>query len=550
GVFDFVHRDPTSRAPFSSMSELEPPTYYLRAGGYRLPLDSGETRLLREGEPFWSVLARHGVPSVISRMPTDFPPHESAHHALSGMGTPDMMGGFGTFQFFTSDPEKATRPDPSGGMIHALTLEPGATRIETALEGPTNTLKLEPEPSTVAMVVELDAPRRVARVQLGAETVVIKVGEWSDWIPLEFELVPGFKSAAGMARLYLKSIEPSFELYVSPINVDPAAPELPITAPESYATELYEALGRFYTQGMAEETKGLSAHLLSRGEFVRQAKHVMNESVEMYEHEYARFDEGLLFFYFSSVDQAGHMLYGDHSDKLLWFYQRVDEVVGWTLDQMEDDTTLIVMSDHGFARFDYEVNLNTWLVREGFMAVDDPWRASEEPGFVGVDWSRTRAYAIGLNAIYLNLEGRERGGVVSAEEQGAVLDELERELLKFQDHLRGKPIVRRVYRPAKEFPGENLRYAPDLIVGFNPGYRMGSDAGLGALQREVLRPNRDEWIADHCMAHDRVPGVLLSNRPLARENPQLADIPVTVLARFGVPAPEQMIGKDALTRAR
>ena len=107
-----------------------------------------------------------------------------------------------------------------------------------------------------------------------------------------------------MARLYLKSIEPSFELYVSPINVDPAAPELPITAPESYATELYEALGRFYTQGMAEETKGLSAHLLSRGEFVRQAKHVMNESVEMYEHEYARFDEGLLFFYFSSVDQA------------------------------------------------------------------------------------------------------------------------------------------------------------------------------------------------------------------------------------------------------
>ena len=136
--------------------------------------------------------------------------------------------------------------------------------------------------------------------------------------------------------------------------------------------------------------------------------------------------------------------------------------------------------------------------------------------------------------------------MVGEDEVADLLTEIEDGLLQIRDPMNDKAIVQRVYRPEEIYSGENLAYSPDLVIGFTPGYRMGPDAGLGAVYQKIVRDNHDEWIGDHCMVHTEVPGVLLSNRSITKEAPSLVDVPVTVLSLFGVPIPEQMTGSNAL----
>jgi predicted AlkP superfamily phosphohydrolase/phosphomutase len=205
--------------------------------------------------------------------------------------------------------------------------------------------------------------------------------------------------------------------------------------------------------------------------------------------------------------------------------------------------TLMVISDHGFAHFDRSVHLNTWLMQEGFLALDDPANVGDDEAFQHVDWSRTQAYALGLNGVYLNLEGRERGGIVSAAEKQEVLDHIAKRLLAFRDSAGGQSVVGKVYFPETAFRGRNLKYSPDLFVGFHRRYRASWQTALGAVPKTTLEDNTQAWIGDHCMASDEVPGVLLSNRKVRAAEPQLYDITATILNEFGVRNTEGMIGQ-------
>ncbi|MCA9715823.1 MAG: alkaline phosphatase family protein, partial [Myxococcales bacterium] len=551
GVFDFVHRRPETRAPFSSMAEVTPTSWTLNLGDYSIPLRGGDTVPLRKGQAFWELLTDRGVEARILRMPTDFPPLESSTAALAGMGAPDMLGTFGTFQYFTDDPDEYLRAEVSGGEVQQVTLRRGA--FQAALRGPVNGMRKDAPRVEIPMRVDVERARpghRAARIQLGDEVVVLREGEWSRWVPLEFELIPTLKSGTGIVRLYLRELAPHFKLYVSPINIDPVSPEVRVSNPSDYAAELAAAVGRFYTQGMAEETKGLSAHLLTREEFAEQAHEVFDETIAMYEHVFAGWDAGFLFYYFSTTDQAAHMLWGEHEDMLVPIYEKADAVVGWTLERLGPDDTLMVISDHGFARFDREVHLNRWLMDEGLLALDDPQNVSETPGFLHVDWSQTQVYAMGLNGLYLNRVGREREGVVTEDEIAAIEARLEQRLLALRDPETGAQVVERLYRPREYFAGDEFEFAPDYLVGFAPPYRMSSATGLGAVPAAVIEDNEDEWIGDHCMAHERVPGVLFTNRLLLDKSdgsgPRLHDIPVTVLSAYGVPPPEGMVGEPVI----
>lgn len=545
GVFDFVHRDPATIHPFSSMAEAIPPSRTLEIGDLVIPLDGGETIPLRKGQAFWELLREQGVGARILRMPTDYPPEPSSIGALSGMGTPDMLGSFGTFQFITDDPDEFRRATVSGGEIQRAHIERG--RIEAELLGPINSFYADAPRASVPLVVELDEAHGAARIELGGELMVLQPGEWSEWIELDFELVPMMYSASGIVRLYLKQLDPYFKLYISPVNIDPSDPETPISEPDDFAAELAEELGPFYTQGMAEETKALSAGLFDREEFVAQAHLVFDESIEMYEHVFETWNSGLLFYYFSTTDQAAHMLWGDHEDKLLPIYEKADAVVGWTLERLGSEDLLLVISDHGFERFDREVHLNRWLMDEGFLTLDDPANVGETPGFVHVDWSQTQVYAMGLNGLYINRAGREGQGSVREEELEELEQRLEQRILEFVDPDTGERIVERLYRPRESFSGDQFELAPDFIVGFRPPYRMSPETGLGAVPKVAVEDNHDEWIGDHCMAHEAVPGVLFSNRPIVSEQPALADIPVTVLRAYGLDAPEHMVGHDVFS---
>ena len=541
GIFDFVHRDPFTRLPFSSMAQTAEAEETLELGEYVIPLSAGEISSHREGDPFWPMLTEKGVPVTMIRMPANFPPVESDAHSLSGMGTPDMRGTFGTFTFFTDDPDEKTRSVPGGEIVR---IPPFRHHTELAVEGPVNSF-LKSRPVSSAMIaVHRDPTEAVARFDVDGQTIVLQQGEWSEWIHAQFPLLGDVMGASGIVRLYLKQVRPIFQLYVTPVNIDPSAPELPISTPDSYSSEMAADIGLFYTQGMAEDTNAFREGVLSVEEFIEQTTKVQDESIALFHREFARFESGLFFYYFSSVDQNAHMLWGKYETELLEFYKAIDRVVGETMSRIGESTTLIVMSDHGFTRFDRAVHLNTILMREGFLTLDDPRNTSGEELFPHVDWSRTQAYAMGLNSLYLNRLGRERGGIVSeGGESEELIARLTERLLAFRDPDTGEQVMEEVSVPATDYQGTNLKYAPDMIIGYRPPYRASWETPLGAVPLETVVDNEDAWIGDHCVAPKFVPGVFLSNRKSSVSDPKLHDLPVTILNEFGVPPAEGMIGR-------
>jgi predicted AlkP superfamily phosphohydrolase/phosphomutase len=352
------------------------------------------------------------------------------------------------------------------------------------------------------------------------------------------------KSASGILRIYLQQAHPYLRVYVSPVNVDPASPELPLTTPATFSRRLNDALGPFYTQGIAEETSAYRAGLLSKDEFLVQSHKILSDSLRMFRYELSRFNDGLMFYYFSSTDQNAHMLWGKYDNDLLDVYRAVDVAIGEAMAKAGADTTLLLLSDHGFARFDRAVHLNTWLMREGFLYLDDPANTGDEELFAHVDWSRTQAYAMGLNGLYLNRIGRENGGTVADSEVGQVKDMITRKLLEFRDPKNDQSVVGKVYDPLTAFKGRNLKASPDLFVGYHRGYRGSWQTALGAVPKTLIDDNTQGWIADHCMASDEVPGVLLSNRKMRLEDPQLYDVTATILSEFGVPKQGGMLGQS------
>ena len=410
GIYDFVHRDPKTMTPFSSMGQAVEGGRTISIGPYLLPLSRGRVVSYRKGEPFWTLLAAHHIPTTILRMPTNFPPVECAEdEAVAGMGTPDLRGTFGTFTFFTDDPNQNSRDVPGGRIVY---LSPEDHQATLRVQGPLNSLRKDQAPTFVELHVAIDATEPVARFTLGETQFVLKQGEWSGWIRAGFRMVPLLKSAAGMFRVYARHLQPNFEIYVSPVNIDPFDPELPITAPASYSRRLASAIGPFYTQGMAQDTAALRQGVFDRAEYRAQSRAVSLSNLALLRYGLEHFRDGLLFCHFFGVDQDSHMLWGKYEDELLETYKLVDQTVGWVR-QKAGDATLLLISDHGFTTFDRAVHLNTWLMQQGFLALDNPANAGDDELFVHVDWSRTQAYSVGLNSVYLNLRGRERNGIVA-----------------------------------------------------------------------------------------------------------------------------------------
>jgi predicted AlkP superfamily phosphohydrolase/phosphomutase len=565
GIFDFVHRDPKTMIPYLSTSRAEESEKSVKIGRWQFPLVAGKVELLRRGEPFWEVLEGRGVETTIIRMPANFPPSGSASHELSGMGTPDILGTYGTFSFFTSAPHDFEPGEVTGGKVYGVDLVDGA--VEAKLHGPNNPFLVEPEKVAAGFTVYVDPEEEVAKLVVGDEERVLQPGEWSDWVPVAFDLVPT-QTLRAEARFYLKSLAPDFSLYVSPLNIDPESPALPISTPDGYAAELARATGRFYTQGMPEDTKSLTEGILTMGEFLAQARIAGEENLAQYRHVLGQFDEGLLFYYFGNLDQVSHMMWrpldpghpaydpaadGPFEDVIPGIYETLDEVVGYTLSRIKPDDTLIVMSDHGFTSWRRAFHLNTWLRKNGYLAVKDP-DIEDDPGlFINVDWPRTRAYGLGLNGLYINLSGRERFGIVPPEAREELMEEIATGLLETRDPETQQRAITKVYRREEAYQDRGeLEIGPDLVVGYAKGTRGSNESALGEIGPEVFTDNTSPWSGDHCMDHETVPGILLTNRPLKRPVSGLRDLAAGILAEFGIeefPSPDPVRAADSQTPA-
>jgi predicted AlkP superfamily phosphohydrolase/phosphomutase len=370
----------------------------------------------------------------------------------------------------------------------------------------------------------------------------------------------------GMVRFYLKSVRPNFQLYMSPVNMDPLDPPLPISNPAEYFADLAEEDGYFYTQGMPENTKARQADLdiLNDAELFDQMMLVHAEDLRNFRRHLAEFNDGFLFFYFGSLDMGTHMFWRLHDwqhpafdpnsvvelgDPVELLYHKMDKVVGMAMQAMGPDATLIVMSDHGFAPWYRSFQVNSWLLANGYIQLlpginqDDVDMFATAAGDTAVDWSRTSAYNLGINSIYINLQGREGSGAVSESERRALVDEIAKKLEEYVDPVTGEHPVLHAYKAYQVYHGDAAATAPDIIVGYRRGWRGGDDSALGKMPSKVTEVNLSSWSGDHCMDTVEVPGSIITSFKMQKPDPALIDMGPTVLKLFGLPVPAEMDGK-------
>lgn len=581
GIFDFIHRDRENETPTPkfSASGQEEIGFSLSFGDYFLPLTGGAQINLRKGRAFWEILADHDIPASVYKIPVNYPPSSSLGVTYSGMGTPDVLGTQGTSYFFTDNPP-SDAAEASGVKIVSVLVDDN--QVSTSLEGPPDALlnteaQLASPPLLAPLHAYLDPENKVAKIDVGDSTLILEEGEWSDWVGVQFEVlkmvgVDVLPPLSGVCRFYLKEISPDFKLYVSPVNLDPADEASAISEPADAAVALAEKMGgAFYTQNMPEDFQALGSGILDPDEFVQQSNLVVAERQAMFDHALENFQSGLIFFYVGSIDLNCHMFFRAFDEKhpayleeigeefggrLLVLYKEADAFLQKTLDQMPSDATLILMSDHGFAPFYRQVQLANWLRDKGYLVVKEEPPSNDEEGQDGkttysVDWTKTRAYSMGVNGLYLNLKNREKCGIVEpGKEAEQLLEEISFELYKLRDEdprfaEDGSPaqVIHHVYKGKECYQGEYTADGPDLVVGYNRGYRSADDAGLCTVTNEPILTDRNEWWSgDHCMSHTLVPGTLMSNKPLGKQDPALYDLPVSILEAYGIKVPENMVG--------
>ena len=565
GIFDFIHRHPHEQCkPFFSAAETLPGEGGWEIGEHKLQLDFWPykhklpaTVLRRQGTPFWDYLDAAGIPSTFFDLPSNYPPSPSKHghhRCICGMGTPDVLGTYGTYQHF-SESGPAEPLDEGGGKRYKLVFENETARAR--IVGPDNSFLKTPSPVGVDFLVHRDREVNAAVIQIGTKRIVLKPGQWSRWTRLEFEMsTPAFlpnESVKGICRFYLQQVTPEVRLYVSPVNVDPTAPAAQLSEPPGFIQDVAAKLGPFYTTGFQEDHKARTNKIFTDDEFLKQATMVLDERLALFEYAIQNYDDGLLFFYFSSSDLQSHMFWWTGDEKhptrsvaeaakyqghIRRLYQKLDAIIGDLHDRYAATATIIVMSDHGFANFGRQFNLNTWLRDFGYLNPRECTSIMHD-----VDWSQTQAYGLGINGLYLNLKGRERDGIVEpGEEAEMLLTELAERLEAQMDD--GRPVIRGVYRSSHIYSGTATAMAPDLIVGYHRGYRASWSTCLGDLTEDVLSDNDSAWSADHCADALEVPGVLWSNHAIRGKNPSLVDIAPSILSEYGLPLPESMTGKN------
>lgn len=511
-IFDFIRRDPE--------------TYALRAGPLAirfLPDSKGLMAInYRRGKAFWDLVSQAGKTSVLLRVPGTCPPEPIQGRVLAGFGVPDLLGTWGSSRLYTSAPQPKRHSQ-------AIALPDGASPFETAIPGP------QGASLPLRLAVEGDA----LRLDCQGETLRLRAGKWSRWMSLRFR-VPAGETWQAIARFYLRQIRPHLLLYLSPLNLDPCAPAMPLSFPDSYAAELAARHGLFSTLGWPEDVTGLDEGRLDELGFLYQVYETLEQQEAMTLAELEGGDFDLLVSVFEATDRVQHMFWPD--SEILRCYRRFDEVVGHVARRLAAGDTLLIVSDHGFQPVHKLVHLNTWLQERGYLAAHGSYPS-------GVDWSRTRAYALGLSEIYINLRGRERQGIV---EPGRVYEKLCQEiaaaLLDLRDPETGKDVVCHVYHRDQIYHGPHAVEAGDLVIGLHAGYRTSQQTAVGNSGPAVIVPNARRWRADHCsLDPPLVPGVLCSNRPLALRDPSLLDLAPTILDLLGVPSPADMDGRSLRT---
>jgi predicted AlkP superfamily phosphohydrolase/phosphomutase len=549
-MFDFLNRDLHSYMPELSSSRVRNPRRVLKIGKYCIPLSRPSVEMRRKSRTFWSILGQHQIKSTVLRVPITFPPEKFNGRMLSAMCTPDLLGTQGTFALFTTRIEDGYLE--SGNRFPLAQQSSGG--YAGRIQGPHDSMLENGSDLEIPFELKPDAKNK-ATLTIGGERHQLVQGEYTPWITLSFQSALGIK-VRGVARFLLTEVTPNLSLYITPINIDPENPALPISHPSYYATYLAKLLGVYSTLGMAEDTWALNEHAIDEDAFLKQAYLTFAEREAMFFSALDRTRRGVVACVFDTTDRVQHMFFkqmggtGRFSGTIEDLYCRADELVGKAMKHVDQETVIFVLSDHGFASFERGADLNAWLLENGYLALKEG-ATGERQYLKDIDWSRTKAYTFGLAGIYINQQGREAQGIVkSGAEALALKRELAAKLSGLRDAEKDRLAIRKAWPSESLYTGPYLDAAPDVIVGYADGYRASWDAAVGKVSSAVFQDNLKAWSGDHCVDPHLVPGVLFSNREIASEDPGIEDMAPTALELFGIVPPPHMEGKSLLIRPK
>lgn len=556
-IYDFLTRDPCTYMPMLSSTDIGNAKKVLNIGKYVIPLEKPTIKLLQKSQAFWKLLGAKNIFSTIQRVPITFPPVKFKGLLLSGMCVPDLRGSQGTFGFFSTRQGEGGEAAFTGGEQTVLRRQGNV--IRSRIMGPQNSLVSDGTSLTIPFTLTVNETTSSAHFAIeGADPFTLEVGEYSDWIDLTFKAGLGIK-VRGIARFYITSLEPEVSVYMTPIHIDPENPAMPISHPTAYSVYLAKKLGKFATLGLAEDTWALNERVIDEKAFFEQAMLIADERVAMFKDALSKTRKGLVTCVFDTTDRVQHMFYRyldpthpanegkdteEWKDAIPQVYERMDGLLGEIWDDVVEDpqTLFMIISDHGFTNFRRGVNLNAWLRDEGYLVLKDGKTTSGD-WFEDVDWSKTRAFSLGLTGIFINRKGREVSGIVTeGDEYNALKEKLIAELKKMKDPATGQEAVLDVFAAEDFFTGPYKYDAPDLLIGYDGGYRNSWECATGSVTEDTFTDNTRSWSGDHCVDPRIVPGVLLCNRPIARETPSLVDMAPSVLHTFGQDIPKYMQG--------
>ena len=542
-VFDFVMRDPDNYLLYLSLNEV------------KNLFGKIKVQNRRKGAGLWDILTKNNISSYIYFCPNTFPAQPLSGKMLSGMGVPDLSGTMGKFSFYTTGPLNEQDKESRGRVIHA---EYKDSLIYSHIYGP--------KISSGNSIRESEAPLKImprfdekgAVLEFQGKRFFLKESTWSDWQDVSFK-IGGLRKAHGIVKFYLKSLNPEFQLYMSPVNFDPRSPLFPISYPQDYSKKLTKKIGLYYTQGMPCDTWALTENRLDESAFLEHVDEILMERKKILNEALKEFRGGLFFFYFDTLDAVQHTfwryldkqhaLYEQsplYQDTIFKYYEKMDQVIGEILKNIKnEDATLIVMSDHGFTSFRKSVHLNRWLLENHFLFLK-PGAVFGRELLEDVDWHRTKAYALGFGGIYLNRAGREYLGTVGASEAKILKQDILDGLKNLKDPENGEAVVKNVYAQEEIFLGVFSKDAPDLFVGFNSGYRASWQTALGGTPEALIEDNRRKWSGDHLVDSTLVPGVVFFNKKFKLSEPNITDIAPTLLNLLNVRQPQNMRGKILL----
>lgn len=593
-IYDFLIRSFETYLPDFNMVRREAPVFLW---GF-FPTKAPRILSTRGGTSFWVHAGHDGVSTRVLTVPVTFPPEDIDHgEMLSGLPLPDMRGTLGTFNYWATDLSSFEENNTEfGGFLRRLLFDGGVAK--TFLKGPENPILKQEERQLeakrksgglsdsgkerlekLATSKDVNLPVTVrwtegsgkADIEIQGHQLSLKTGEWSDWVPLTFKFNFLVK-VHGLTQFHVIEADQELRLYAHPVNWDPRNPPLPMSKPNSYAAQLVKEIGLYRTLGWAESAdKALQELRVDEATFLYDCDRAMDDRERIILKALEHDDWDLFVAAIETTDRISHMMwrlidpqhpmydeqlaakYGGSIEKI---YRRADDLIGRLRAKVPQEAVFMVMSDHGFHSFRREVNLNTWLVQNGYMVFAG--QESEKKGLAdlfgrgrfweGVDWSQTKAYAVGLGQIYFNLRGRESQGIVSAgTEYAALQKEMREKLLPLTDPDSGEQVFRDIYLRDDIYHGEYLKFAPDLQVGFNDGYRVGWQDTMGGVNRAVITNNNRKWSGDHCATATEISGgVLFLNRKIATDQPNIMDLSPTILKLLAVPLPQDLDGKPIM----